>query len=73
MGWYLDLHMARTKPVSPEASEVIRLLANGVMPPVNGTVLSATMELIEEDILLHTDAKSREDLFKTLAKTLPDE
>jgi hypothetical protein len=73
MGWYLDLKVAKDTPVSPDASNIIRLLSTGVMPPFNGQTLSATMELIEEEILLHTEAKTHEERFKRLARTLPNE
>lgn len=68
MPWYLDQEKVPEPPLTPDALEVANMLSYGRMPPVESWSLNAAMELIERDVLCHTDMQSMEERFKLLAK-----
>jgi hypothetical protein len=68
MPWFLDHEKVPNPPLSEDATEMAVLLAAGRMPPVEVWSLNAAMELIERDVLCHSDIPSMEERLKLLAK-----
>ena len=68
MPWHLDREAVPDPPLSEGATHLAVMLVAGRMPPVEPWSLNAAMELIERDVLLHTEFESMEDRFKLLSK-----
>lgn len=68
MPWYLDHEIVPEPALSPDAVEMANMLSAQRMPPVEPWALNAAMELIERNVLCHTDCPSMEERFKLLSR-----
>jgi len=55
MPWYIDARGDATSELSERARIIVEMLSRGRMPPITPQSIDAVMELIEHDVLKHTE------------------
>lgn len=68
MGWYVNKVSLERAPLRPPARGMAELLLANTMPQLHAGTISAVLELIENNVLLHTEYVHQADRIKALGR-----
>ena len=68
MGWYVNKVSLERAALRPQARGTAELLLANKMPQLQPGIISAVLELIENEVLLHTEYVHQQDRIKALGR-----
>jgi len=72
MTWYIDHARAAKVKLRPRALVIVEMLRLGHLPQINAGTFDAVMDLLEADVLLHTEYQSLSDRIKHLGSMIEE-
>lgn len=70
MGWYIDEKRKQDVKLKPRARVMAEVLGFGEMPAITPGTFEAVMQLLEADVLMHTEHLALSDRIKHLGSMI---
>ena len=72
MPWYIDHAKAAKVKLRPRALVIVEILRLGHLPDITAGTFDAVMDLLEADVLLHTEYEALSDRIKHLSTMIEE-
>lgn len=72
MGWYIDEARRQHVKLRPRAIVIVEVLRHGAIPKINAGTFDAVMDLLEADVLMHTEHHDLSDRIKHLGSMIEE-
>lgn len=72
MGWYIDEARRQHVKLRPRAIVIVEVLNRGCLPQINAGTFDAVMDLLEADVLMHTEHQLLSDRIKHLGSMIEE-